>query len=30
VSIGDVSKEMLKYQHQLIGQLESYIRGGYR
>jgi CBS domain-containing protein len=30
VSIGDVSKEMLKYQFQLIGQLESYIRGGYR
>jgi CBS domain-containing protein len=30
VSIGDVSKEMLKYQHQLIGQLEQYIRGGYR
>lgn len=29
VSIGDVSKEMLKQQQQMIRQFESYIRGGY-
>ncbi len=29
VSIGDVSKQMLKQQHLLIQQLETYIRGGY-
>jgi len=29
VSIGDVSKEMLKQLFQLVGQLEAYIRGGY-
>jgi len=29
VSIGDVSKEMLKLQTQLISQLEAYIRGGF-
>ena len=29
VSIGDVSKEMLKQQQQMIRQFESYISGGY-